>query len=278
MEFGLKRDTCWHVKKKYELKTGWKTGALRRRKRFRPSHGIQSFLVCIYTTHTKLLEDKGVAGLFDWQDRLSVTTGNNNQGWLLSWEVEGGEREKGRGAAMDAERERGREGWPDRPRLVANITSPLGATTAATLIFLPPSSLYPPLCLTCTAFTRLSVCLAPCPAICVCWPLWWLVFFSSLCHHYFALPLLFVILWTSCIQNIDACLDVSLICRPCLSSVLYLSVLLCPLPPLPLTQLCPLLFCSPHSQFHCTYRIYVQRNLVLFKCLVVAIPYHHFLT
>lgn len=28
-------------------------------------------------------------------------------------------------------------------------------------------------CLTCTAFTRLSVCLAPCPDICVCCPLLW---------------------------------------------------------------------------------------------------------
>lgn len=232
--------------------------------------------MCIYATHTKL-EDKGVAGLFDWQDRLSVTTGNNKQGWLLSWEVEGGERKKGRGAAMDAGRERGREGWPDRPRLVANITSPLGATTATMLIFLPPSSLYPPLCLTCTAFTRLSVCLAPCPAICVCWPLWWLVFFSPLRHHYFALPLLFVILWISCIQNIYACLDVSLICRPCPSSVLYLSVLLCPLPPLPLTQLCPLLFYSPPLSISLHIQNICSKKFFLFKCLVVAILYHNFL-
>lgn len=32
----------------------------------------------------------------------------------------------------------GVEGWPDRPRLIANITSPLGATNATKLIFLPP--------------------------------------------------------------------------------------------------------------------------------------------
>lgn len=36
----------------------------------------------------------------------------------------------------------GREGWADRPRLIANITSPPGATTAAMLIFLPLSHLY----------------------------------------------------------------------------------------------------------------------------------------
>ena len=31
----------------------------------------------------------------------------------------------------------GGEGWPDRPRLIANITCPLGATNATKLIFLP---------------------------------------------------------------------------------------------------------------------------------------------
>lgn len=36
--------------------------------------------------------------------------------------------------------ERKGEGWPDRPRLGPNITSPLGATTTAMLIFLPPPS------------------------------------------------------------------------------------------------------------------------------------------
>lgn len=83
--------------------------------------------------------------------------------------------------------ERG-EGWPDSPRLVANITLPLGATNATALIFLLlflPSPHLPALsfCRTCRPFTRLSVCLDPCPTICVCWPLRWPVFFSLLAGH-----------------------------------------------------------------------------------------------
>lgn len=62
-----------------------------------------------------------------------------------------------------------KEEWPDRPRLIANITSPLGATTTALLVFLAPplsmSPLVPPARLTCAAFTRPSVWPAPCLAV-----------------------------------------------------------------------------------------------------------------
>lgn len=52
---------------------------------------------------------------------------------------------------------------------------------------LPPSPLYPPSRLTCAAFTCMSVCPAPCLAICVCWLLVCFVFFSLL-HHTVLLP------------------------------------------------------------------------------------------
>ena len=195
------------------------------------------------------LRIRGVAGRFDWQDRLDLTTSNNKQGWLLSLSCEE-EGWGGGGAAMDAWREkrrrRRRMAWQAQTHSEHNVSAGSNKRHQAHLSPpLPPLSRFipPPVCLSCTAFTRLSVCLAPRPAICVGWPLLWFVFFSSLRRRRFPPPLLFLVTpWTSFIQNIYPCLDVSLIFRPCPSSVLYLSVLLSPLSafvlkPFPLGQL-----------------------------------------
>lgn len=124
------------------------------------------------------------------------------------------------------------EGWPDSSRLVVNITSLLGATNATALIFLNP---HPPPSLSVALVGLILACqsvLIPIrPFVSVGFSgglssfLSWLAALTSL------LPpsCLLSSHELSCIQNICACLDAPLICRPCPPSVLYLFVLLCPI-------------------------------------------------
>lgn len=132
------------------------------------------------------------------------------------------------------------EGWSDSPRLVANITSPLGATNATALIFLLllflPSPSSPPslsfalvgLLLACQSVSIpvrsfVSVGLSGGPSFFLSWLAAVTALLPPLCLLSSREP--------SCIQNICACLDAPLICRPCPPFVLCLFVLLCPIPP-----------------------------------------------
>ena len=176
-----------------------------------------------------------VAGQFDWQDTLDLSTSNNKQSWLLSLTWEGG-------GGGEGERER----WPDRPQTHTehNVSAGSNNHRHAHLSFSPSVSLVQ-LLLACQSvllpvqpFASLGLsCGLP----------------FSFPRHHVPPPLLSVTPRTPFIQSIYPCLPVSLICCPCPRSVLYLSALLsplslCPPPPRPKTfqsQLSPLTL-SPH--------------------------------
>lgn len=188
VEFCFKRDTCRQLNKQSSNENWYR-----------------------YSGLLKLRKAEGVAAI-----QLTGQTGHNKQGWLLSGAVEGVKREKPRREAMDAGRDRGEEGWPDSSRLVGNITSPLGATTATMLIFLPPSSFYPPtsylysfylpVSLSCSLSGHLSLLasLVPC------------CFLSSL-------PSLLY-------SSLASCHPVSLFCPEYIYACLDVSLIFCPLP------------------------------------------------
>lgn len=158
---------------------------------------------------------------------------------------------------MDAGRgkERGREGWPDRPRFIASVTSPLGATTPPRSSFFPPpplSPFIPPFSHLYSFYSPVSptrslschLCLLASPAVCLFLgqstppPPSAIITFLLPCFLPPLEPLLFRI------YNIYPGLDVSLICCPSPLSVLYLSFLSSPALPLSSTPMFLNLFLS----------------------------------